>query len=103
MTQGKIERWHQTLKNVVNLEHYYFPGELEEAIAKFVDLYNNDRYHESLDNLTPADVYFGRAEKILSRREKIKEETVKNRRKFNLNQSSKNRIPMIVENTGISP
>ena len=103
MTQGKIERWHLTMKNVVNLENYYFPGELEKAIAKFVDFYNNDRYHESLGNLTPADVYFGRAEKILSRREKIKEETLKNRRKFNLNQSSKNRIPMIVENTGISP
>ena len=91
------------MKNVVNLEHYYFPSELEKEIAKFVDLYNNHRYHESLDNLTPADVYFGRDKEILDRREIIKRETLRNRRKINLNQSSKNRIPMTVENTGISP
>ncbi len=59
-TQGKIERWHQTLKNRILLEHYYLPGDLERQVAAFVEHYNHDRYHESLDNLTPADVYFGR-------------------------------------------
>jgi Integrase core domain len=59
-TQGKIERWHQTLKNRILLENYYLPGDLEAQIAPFVEHYNHRRYHESLQNLTPADVYFGR-------------------------------------------
>src|SRR4051812_9815952 len=54
-TQGKIERWHQTLKNRVLLENYYLPGDLEAQIGRFVDHYNHRRYHESLSNLTPAD------------------------------------------------
>jgi putative transposase len=58
-TQGKIERWHQKLKNRILLEHYYLPGDLERQVAAFVAHYNHARYHESLDNLTPADVYFG--------------------------------------------
>ena len=64
-TQGKIERWHQTLKNRVLLENYFLPGQLEAAVAAFVDHYNHRRYHESLGNLTPADVYFGRGQAIL--------------------------------------
>ena len=57
MTQGKIERWHQTLKNRILLENYFLPGDLEAQIEAFVDDYNHRRYHESIDNLTPADVY----------------------------------------------
>ena len=79
-TQGKIERWHQTLKNRILLEHYYLPGDLERQVAAFVAHYNHARYHESLDNLTPADVYFGRAETILLERERIKRQTIANRR-----------------------
>ena len=79
-TQGKIERWHQTLKNRILLENYYFPGQLGEAIAAFVEHYNNHRYHESLGNLTPVDVYFGRGPKILAEREKIRKATIQNRR-----------------------
>src|SRR6185312_560061 len=52
-TQGKIERYHRSMKNVVNLDHYYCPDELKEAIAEFVNYYNNQRYHESLDNGRP--------------------------------------------------
>jgi putative transposase len=79
-TQGKIERWHQTLKNRILLENYYLPGHLEAKINAFVEYYNNRRYHESLNNLTPADVYFGRGSKILSERERIKRLTIQNRR-----------------------
>ena len=79
-TQGKIERWHQTLKNRILLENYYLPGELEAKIAAFVEHYNYRRYHESLGNLTPADVYFGRGTKILRERERIKRFTIQNRR-----------------------
>lgn len=80
-TQGKIERYHRTMKNVIKLEHYYSPEELERALALFVDYYNNQRYHESLKNLTPADVYNGRTEKILKKRTRIKIETMKKRRR----------------------
>jgi putative transposase len=79
-TQGKIERWHQTLKNRILLENYYLPGDLEAKIDTFVDHYNNRRYHESLSNLTPADVYFGRTQTILLERERIKRATIQNRR-----------------------
>src|SRR5450631_11071 len=79
-TQGKIERWHQTLKNRILLEHYYLPGDLERQVAAFVTHYNHARYHESLGNLTPADVHFGRAEGILLERKRIKRQTIANRR-----------------------
>ena len=81
-TQGKIERYHRTIKNVVKLDNYYFPGDLENSIEAFVDYYNNHRYHESLDNVTPADVYFGRKDEILIRRAEIKKRTIKERRKI---------------------
>jgi len=80
MTQGKIERWHQTLKNRILLENYFLPGDLEAQIAAFVDDYNHRRYHESIDNLTPADVYFARGPTILAERERIKRQTIANRR-----------------------
>ena len=79
-TQGKIERYHSTMKNVVKLNHYYHPDELVEALNKFVENYNNHRYHEALNNLTPADVYFGRTDKILEQRAIIKQQTMAKRR-----------------------
>lgn len=83
MTQGKIERYHRSLKNLVNLQVYYFPEDLEREIARFVEFYNHTRFHESLDNLTPADVYFGRRKEVLDRREAIKLRTLQSRRLVN--------------------
>lgn len=79
-TQGKIERWHQTLKNRILLDNYFLPGDLEGEIERFVSYYNHDRYHESLNNLAPADVYFGRGQTILLQRERIKRQTINQRR-----------------------
>lgn len=79
-TQGKIERYHRTMKNIIKLEHYYSPEELEGQIAEFVEYYNNHRYHESLNNVTPSDVYFGLDQKILAKREDIKHRTLKKRK-----------------------
>ena len=79
-TQGKIERWHQTLKNRILLENYYLPGDLEAQVEAFVEHYNHQRYHESLGNVTPADAYFGRAEAIIKQRERIKRKTIQQRR-----------------------
>jgi transposase InsO family protein len=81
MTQGKIERWHLSLKSRILLEHYYLPGDLERAVAGFVDHYNHRRYHEALDNLTPADVYFGRGQRIIAMRREIKRKTIEQRRR----------------------
>ena len=78
-TQGKIERWHQTLKNRVLLEKYFLPGDLNLQIEAFVDHYNHQRFHESLNNVTPADVYFGRAQAILNKRERFKHKTLETR------------------------
>ena len=76
----KIERWHLTLKNRILLENYYLPGKLEARIEAFVAHYNHLRYHESINNLTPADVYFGRGQTILLERERIKRKTIQHRR-----------------------
>jgi putative transposase len=76
MTQGKIERWHRSMKNVVKLQNYYSPSELERAITEWVAYYNNQRYHESLDNVTPADVYFGIDMEVIKKRNKLKEQTM---------------------------
>ena len=92
-TQGKIEPsrqialqspagngWHQTLKNRILLENYFLPGDLQTQIEAFVDHYNHQRYHESINNVTPADVYFGRDKAILKQRERIKRKTLEARR-----------------------
>ena len=80
MTQGKIERWHRSMKNVIKLQNYYSPSELERAIAEWAEYYNNQRYHESLENVTPADVYFGREKDIIKKRNKLKEQSLALRR-----------------------
>ena len=98
MTQGKIERWHLSLKSRILLENYYLPGDLERAVADFVEHYNHRRYHESLDNLTPANVYFGRGPRILQRREEIKRKTIEQRRRLHLqnrNLKTKSMGPML--------
>ncbi len=82
MTQGKIERWHRTMKDRILLENYYLPGDLEQKIEEFVIHYNTRRYHESLNNLTPEDVWLGRGESTLQQRRKIKEETLKLRKQL---------------------
>jgi putative transposase len=79
-TQGKIKRWHRSLKNQILLENDYFPGELKERIRQFIDYYNHQRYHESLNNLTPVDIFYNRGQSILNEREKIKRRSLALRR-----------------------
>lgn len=86
MTQGKIERYHRSMKNEINLQKYYMPWELEQEIERFIDYYNNKRYHEALDNVTPADVYYGRHREIITRRERLKQQTLRARKRYNLSQ-----------------
>jgi transposase InsO family protein len=67
-------------KSRILLENYFLPGDLETQIEAFVEHYNNQRYHESLNNVTPADAYFGRADAIIKQRERIKRKTIEHRR-----------------------
>lgn len=80
-TQGKIERYHRSMKNILLLDNYYSPDELKLQIENFVEYYNNERYHESLENCTPADVYIGRNVRIVKERQRIKERTMKLRKR----------------------
>jgi putative transposase len=81
-TQGKIERWHRSLKNQILLENYYFPSELKQRIEDFIQYYNTRRYHESINNLTPEDVFLGRGNAILEKRNKIKLKTMAKRKRL---------------------
>ena len=87
-TQGKIERWHQTLKNRILLENFLLPSDLNASIERFVTHYNHHRYNESLSNLTPADVYFECGETILLERERTKRNTINQRRLQYRNQAA---------------
>ncbi|MDP6496158.1 MAG: integrase core domain-containing protein, partial [Dehalococcoidia bacterium] len=82
-TNGKLERYHQTIKRDVNQVPYEMPSELEEAIAAFVGYYNHRRYHMALGNVTPADVLNGRREQILQRRKEVQAQTIERRRRYN--------------------
>jgi len=82
-TNGKVERYQQSLKREVNQLPYELPSQLEQAIANFVDYYNYRRYHKSLGNVTPADVLYGRREEILLRRKEVQILTINRRRDYN--------------------
>jgi hypothetical protein len=69
------------MKNQILLNHYYLPSELKQQMHRFVSDHNHERYHESLDNLTPADVFYGKAEEVLNQRKQIKQNTIALRRK----------------------
>jgi len=82
-TNGKLERYHQTVKQDVNQVPYDFPSELHKALRDFVDYYNYRRYHKALGNVTPVDVLQGRREQILQRRKEVRSRTISHRRQFN--------------------
>lgn len=82
-TNGKIERYHRTVKGEINRLPYDMPGELKEAIGAFVEYYNYRRYHEALGNVTPYDVYTGRHLEIIRRRKEAKSRTLQTRRGYN--------------------
>lgn len=90
-TQGKIERYHRSMKNVIKLDVYFSPMELEHAMKQFVAYYNFERYHESLQNVTPAQMYFGKAARIIAQRQKIKQKTMLERKQkyYSLQEGSK--------------
>ena len=83
-TNGKIERFHETLRARMNLLVYTSPDHLRRTMQDFIDYYNHRRYHEGIGNVTPADVYYGLREQILKRREELKQRTIQQRLRYNL-------------------
>jgi RNA-directed DNA polymerase len=86
-TNGKLERFHETLKARLNLLVFTSPEALRAALAEFIEFYKYRRYHEGIGNVTPADVYHGRQEEILKRRKEQKQETLERRFQYNLSQA----------------
>ena len=82
-TNGKLERYHQTIKGDVNQVPYEAPSDLQEAIAALVSYYNHRRYRMGLGNVTPADVLNGRREQLLQRRKEVQTQTFERRRRYN--------------------
>jgi transposase InsO family protein len=82
-TNGKVERYQQSLKREVNQLPYEVPSRLEQAIADFIEYYNYRRYHKALGNVAPADVLSGRREEILTRRKEVQAQTINRRRNYN--------------------
>ena len=89
-TNGKLERFHQTLKARANLLVYASPESLRAAMAGFIEFYNHRRYHEGIGNATPADMYYGRRENVLRRREEKKQRTVLRRIEYNIGRGKLN-------------
>jgi putative transposase len=92
-TNGKIERYHRTLKGEINLVPYEMPSELKEAIRAFINYYNYQRYHEGLGNVTPFDVYIGRHLAIFQKRQEVKSKTLAERKSYNRDARTKSSGP----------
>ena len=82
-TNGKLERYHQTLKRDVNQMPYEMPSDLEAVIVAFVSYHNYRRYHKALGNVTPSDMIKARRQEILRRRREVQAQTVQRRRQRN--------------------
>ena len=94
-TNGKLERYHQSVKRDVNQVPYELPSDLEAALVAFVSYYNYRRYHKALGNVTPSDVLNGRRERILQRRKEVQTKTIERRRAYNraLRELTKHPLP----------
>ena len=79
-TQGKIERYHRSMKNIVKLDNFFSPKQLENKLTEFVQYYNHQRYHEAIQNVTPADVYYGTAQRKINQRKRTKMKTLNARK-----------------------
>lgn len=82
-TNGKIERWHKSLKTNVYVHDYNKLDELKKSVGTFISYYNKNRYHESLGNVTPDDVFYGRRDEIVKARSEKKIITMEHRKEVN--------------------
>lgn len=94
-TQGKIERYHSAIKNVVKLDNYHEPEELEKTLENFVNIYHNEKYRQWLQNLMPAAVCYGRGDEILKERERLKKNRLLTNEEMHI-KNFKNYLPTIM-------
>ncbi len=92
-TNGKIERYHRTLKGEINQVPHEMPGELKEAIRAFIEYYNYRRYHKGWGNVTLYDVYTGKHLEIIQRRKAVKSTTLEERRDYNRSARKESNTP----------
>ena len=95
-TNGKLDRYHQSIKYEVDQVPYEVPSELKVSIAGFVDYYNNRRYHKTPGNVTPDDVLHEKREGVMIKRREVKAQTLASRKRYT-------RLLRGSYNTAISP
>jgi hypothetical protein len=86
---GKLQRFHETLRFRLSLLVFTSPEALRAAMAEFIEFYNHRPYHEGIGNVTPADVSYGRGEENLTREKEQKQDTLDRRFQYNLGQAPK--------------
>jgi putative transposase len=88
--RGELKRIERQIVDPILLKNYFLPSDsdLETHIGAFMDHYNHQRYHESLNNVTPSDVYFERDKAILKQRERIKQNTLEAQRLYHRKQTA---------------
>jgi putative transposase len=65
---GKVEAVMGTVKRELwDVEHFDGRPRAERRLVAFFEDYNEHRAHMGIDGLTPADRYFGRADRVLAR------------------------------------
>ena len=69
------------MKNIVKLDNFFSPEQLENKLTEFVKYYNHERYHEALQNVTPAEVYYETAQRKINQRKRTKMKTLNARKK----------------------
>jgi putative transposase len=80
-SNGKIERWHESLKvECIRPGTPLSPEDAERLVGKYVEYYNHVRLHSAIGYITPNDMLAGRQQEILAERDRRLEAAREQRR-----------------------